>query len=170
MRRRLFELEQEASKLYAELGTLQANEPLPGTYLVVAAGPFEVVVPATAVCEVVRLVEYTPLPATPPHVLGTFLYRGTAVVAIDLARYLGAVAHEPKLDAHVAVLASSRPMALVIDRVHTLLETPTAAAADSAPEQWQKSKLVVGLCAFEGRTLPIISLNSLIASLEETAS
>ena len=165
MRRRLFELEQEAARLYVELGKLGANERLPGTYMVVEAGRFEAVVPASAVCEIVRLVEYLPAPGAPAHVLGSFIYRGTPVVAIDLARYFGAE-HEPALDAHVAVLASSRPMALVTDRVRALIDTPVFAGTSAEADDWKRSKQVVGLCSYEGRTLPIIGLGPLLASLE----
>src|SRR5262245_1768483 len=104
MRRRLFDLEKEASRLYAELATLKSDH-LPGTYVIADAGPHSVLLPATAVCELVRLVDCNPLPHAPEHVLGTFLYRGTVVVVIDLARYLGSP-HEPRLDAHVIVLSS----------------------------------------------------------------
>src|SRR5262249_21751592 len=129
VRRRLFELEREAAKLYGELATLRGSERLPGTYLLVDVGQQSMLLPASAVCEIVRVVDYTPLPNAPPHILGTFLYRGTVVVVIDLARYLG-TAHEIPLDAHVIVLASSRPVALLADQVRTLVDSPTVAEAE----------------------------------------
>ncbi|MFN0063730.1 MAG: chemotaxis protein CheW [Myxococcaceae bacterium] len=169
MRRRLFELEREAFELYAELSKLHVNDRLPGTYLVVESGGFGAVIPASAVCEIVRLVECTPLPSVPSFVRGTFIYRGTVVLAVDLSRYLGAP-QELQMDAHMIVLAASRPTALCVDRVRTLVESPVIAegSADGEGEAGAGGvgKLTVGLCTVDGKVLPIVGLAPLLASLE----
>ena len=157
MRRRLFELEREAASLYSELSTLRGDR-LPGMYLLAEAGRHSVHIPASGVCELVRLVEYAPLPKSPDHVMGTFLYRGTVVVVIDLARYLSgpepaaelrpgnSSPHEPRLDAHVIVLASSRSIALVVDQVRSLIDSPQVAESEPEEKRFEDPELVVALC------------------------
>ena len=168
MRRRLYELEREASRLYADL-TSARGERLPGDYLLADAGSHSVLVPVAAVAELVRLVDYVPLPNAPPFVLGTFLYRGTVVTVVDLARYLG-TPHEPRLDAHVIVLSSSRPMALVVDQVRGLVEQPQVADQElprDDSEVLTRDNLVVGLCVHEKEILPVIAISPLVQSIDK---
>jgi purine-binding chemotaxis protein CheW len=117
------------------------------------------------VVEIVRLVECSPIPKAPPHVLGTFLYRGEPVVALDPSRYLGGRG-EPRLDAHLVVLGAERPVALVVDRVRSLAEAPAVAALDERdgrPAGWFSSPLVFGLCRVGVELVPLLRPEPLLA-------
>lgn len=164
LRRRLHELETELVQAQAELAALGVGEPLPGVYVVFDVGALSAAVPAALVFEIVRLVEFTPLPQAPAHVLGSFLYRGEPAVGVDLAALVG----HPRLaslDAHVVVLATERRIGLVVDRVRTLVEAPVV--ADPSEEEDAKvgrwgSRLVVGLCRSGDELLPLLDVGALV--------
>jgi purine-binding chemotaxis protein CheW len=164
---RLRELEGEMARLQAEAATHAVRAPLPGAYVVLEANGQHALAPAAQVGEVLRLVETTPLPGAPREVLGTFLHRGRPVVAIDLARAIGAD-REPRLDAHLVVFATSRPFALVVDRVRAVVERPEVAAGE-APEAWSGTGLVAALCATSDGVVPLLRLTRFTALVEELA-
>jgi purine-binding chemotaxis protein CheW len=158
LRKRLMELESELEQAQREFVALGPGEALPGLFLVVEISGHAAAIPASCVVEIVRLVECSPLPQAPAHVLGTFLYRGEPVLAVDPARYLGSL-EEPRLDAHLVVLNAGRPVALVVDRVRMLVEAPTVAAPgerDGRPEGWFSSPLVAGLCRIGSELVPLL--------------
>jgi purine-binding chemotaxis protein CheW len=140
------------------------GEPLPGLYVVLEVGATSAMVPAAVVGEIVRLVEFTPIPRAPSHVLGTFLYRGEPAVGIDLARLVGQE-RLPSLDAHVVVLDTARRIGLVVDRVRTLVEAPVVADSsedDGTLSAWLGTRLVAGLCRCEQGLMPLLDLRSLL--------
>jgi purine-binding chemotaxis protein CheW len=162
LHRRLRELEGELTRVQGELVGLGPGEQLPGVYLVLEAGGLTAALPAARVAEIVRLVECTPLPEAPVHVLGTFSYRGDPVVALDLGAYLRG-AQQPSLEAHMLVLSGSRPVALVVDRVRTLVETLVVAEADALqPNGWLRSGLVAGLCRVGDELVPLLDIEPLL--------
>lgn len=162
LRRRLGQLEAELANVYAQLSQLGPGETLPGLYLLIETYGFRAALPASQVLEIVRLVETTPLPCAPAHVLGTFLYRGEPVVALDLDRFVGAPAGEPELDAHMIVLAASRTVALVVERVKALIEAPTLAEAPKDAPAWLSSPLVSALCHAEQELVPVLRIDPLL--------
>jgi purine-binding chemotaxis protein CheW len=164
---RLKELEAEMARLQAEAATHAVRAPLPGAYVALEAGGQRALAPAAQVREVLRLVETAPLPGAPGEVLGTFLHRGRPVIAIDLARAIG-VAREPALDAHVVVFATSRPFALVVDRVRAVVDRPEVAAGE-VPEAWSGTGLVAALCATADGVVPLLRLAAFTALVEELA-
>jgi purine-binding chemotaxis protein CheW len=95
-------------------------------------------------------------------VLGTFVYRGEPALAVDLKRYLGLSEGEPDLDAHMVVLASARPMALVVDRVRALVEAPRVAEAPAEASSWLSSPLVAALCHAEGNLVAVLRVEPLL--------
>ncbi|WNZ64719.1 chemotaxis protein CheW [Myxococcus sp. MxC21-1] len=86
---RLSQLEEEQAQLRQELASLAGELRLPGMYLAVDAAGTSALMDAETVQEVVRLVELEPLPGAPAHVAGTFVYRGSPAVVVDLAALLG---------------------------------------------------------------------------------
>ncbi len=108
------------------------DEALPGLHLAVEAGGRRALLAARQVLEMVRLVALAPAAAGHPASLGTFRWRGQPVEALDLAALLG-VGREPALDAQIAVLATTPPVGLVLDRVRGLHERPVAAPAAGGP-------------------------------------
>lgn len=163
-------LEAEQARLRRELATLGGAVRLPGLFLTVEAAGATALLPSEAVQEVVRLVAMEPLPGAPPHVCGTFLYRGTPAVAVDLAALLG-VRREPALDAHRVVFRGSRAVALLVDQVRDLVETPEL--VDAAPEAegrtpWDASGLMAGLCRTTEGIRPLLRTTVLLAAPERS--
>ncbi|MBI5548442.1 MAG: chemotaxis protein CheW [Deltaproteobacteria bacterium] len=165
VRRRLSQLSTELAALQGELARLGPGESLPGLFLVIEAAGQVAAISSAMVMEIVRLVETTPLPQAPPHVLGTFLYRGEPVVAVDLARFLGLPNREPDVDAHMVVLSTARPVAVVVDRVRALVEAPKLAEAPKDAPAWLSSPLVAALCHAEGKLLPVLRFEALLEDI-----
>lgn len=164
LRRRLMELESEMVAAQREFAALGPGGVLPGLYLIVEFGGYPAAILAARVVQIVRLVECKPLPCAPAHVLGTFLYRGEVVLAVDPARFLGS-GEELRLDAQMVVLNGDRPMALAVDRVRELVEAPAVAAAserDGRPERWFSSELVNGLCRVGDELVPLLRIERLL--------
>ena len=158
----LDQLQGELSRVLGELSRLGAGTPLPGLYLLFEAGGLRAALPTSQVLEIVRLVQTTPMPQAPTHVLGTFIYRGDVVVAVDLARYLGQAKGDPDVDSHMVVLAASRPVAVVVSRVRSLVEAPVMAEAPEQDRGWHGSPLVAAFCRVEDELLPVLTLEPLV--------
>lgn len=167
LRQRLAKLETELTGLHTELAQLGTGSPLPGLYLLVESAGFTAALPSSLVLEIVRLVETTPLPKAPPHVLGSFVYRGDPVVAVDLARCLGQAERPLDVDAHMVVLATSRPVALVVDRVKALVEAPAVAEAPKDAPTWLSTPLVAALCRAEDELIPVLRTELLLEGLPQ---
>lgn len=168
VQKRLVALEEEIVRLRRELATLGADLRLPGLYLTVEVAGATALLPVEAVMEVVRLVAIEPLPAAQPHVRGTMLYRGTPAVVVDLAALLG-VKREPELDAHLVVCGGARTVAVLVDRVRDLVESPVlvdgaVTGDDSIP--WDKTGLMAGLCRTSEGIRPLLRASAILAATE----
>jgi purine-binding chemotaxis protein CheW len=159
---RLEQLQAELAGLHSQLAKLGPGEALPGLFVLVDVGDQVAALPSSLVLEVVRLVQTTHLPESPAHVLGTFVYRGEPALAVDLKRYLGMTQAEPDLDAHMVVLATARPMAIVVDRVRALVEAPKVAEAPAGAARWLTSPLVAALCHAEGSLVAVLRVEPLL--------
>ncbi|MGC4119197.1 MAG: chemotaxis protein CheW [Myxococcales bacterium] len=159
---RLQKLQADLAGVHAQLARLGPGEVLPGLFVLVDVGDQVAALPSSLVLEVVRLVKTTPLPEAPDHVLGTFVYRGEPALAIDLKRYLSLTTEEPDLDAHMVVLATARPMAIVVDRVRALVEAPQVAEAPKDAKNWLSSPLVAALCHAEGSLVAVLRIEPLL--------
>jgi purine-binding chemotaxis protein CheW len=165
LRRRLAALDAERDRLQAELVALGPGEPLPGMHLSVEVAGRRALLPASRVLEVVPLVPFSPLPSPVPHAPGAFLYRGQPAVALDLASLAGEP-RVPDLDAHLVVLASHRPFALLVDRVRPLAHPPVVAPGDAAvPDSWRGSPLVAALCRCGDEVVPLLATGALERAL-----
>jgi purine-binding chemotaxis protein CheW len=165
LRRQLRRVEAELAQLRSELHAQGPGQVLPGLYLVVEVSGQVAALPVSAVDEVVPVVEFAPLPGSRPHVLGSFVYRGAPCLAMDLATLIGHPRPLP-LEAHVLVLATSRPLALVVDRVQTLIEAPQVARDEGDPElaPWRAAELIEGICRHGDRLFPLLELPALVES------
>jgi len=139
----------------------------PGQYLLVEVAKHRALMPSVRVRELLRLLECRPLPNAPAHIAGSFLWRGTSVVTVDLATCLG-VTRVPALDAHLMVLASSPTVALVVDRVHSVVDAPLLAegSAETVTGVWDAAGLVSGLCRVEQELLPLLNPSRLVHEVE----
>jgi purine-binding chemotaxis protein CheW len=172
VQRRLLSLENEVTRLRRELVRLGGEHRLPGLFLTVEVCGTQVLLPSDSVQEVVRLVEMQPLPGAPPHVTGAFIYRGVSAVAVDLARLMG-VEREPSLDAHLVVCSGARTVALLVDHVRDIVETPLLVdevGEDEKKSPWDDTGLMAGLCrTADGALRPLLRTSTLLAaSSEET--
>ncbi len=165
---RLASLEVEQARLRRELAELGGSVRLPGLYLTVEVAGSAALLPAEAVREVVRLVAVQPIPGAPRHVMGTFLYRGMPAVAVDLAALLG-VQREPALESHLVVCQGSRVVALLVDQVRDLVDSPLlveAAPEDGGRTPWDASGLMAGLCRTADGLRPLLRASVLLAASE----
>jgi purine-binding chemotaxis protein CheW len=165
VQKRLSALEEEIVRLRRELSTLGVDQRLPGLYLTVEVAGSTALLPVEAVLEVVRLVAIEPLPAAPSHVRGTMLYRGTPAVVVDLSTLLG-VRREPELDAHLVICGGARMVAVLVDRVRDLIDSPVlvdgAGTGESAAE-WDRTGLLAGLCRTPEGVRPLLRTSALLS-------
>jgi purine-binding chemotaxis protein CheW len=169
VQKRLAALEEEIVRLRRELATLGVDQRLPGLYLTVEVAGATALLPVEAVMEVVRLVAIEPLPAALPHVRGTMLYRGTPAVVVDLAALLG-VKREPDLDAHLVICGGARMVAVLVDRVRDLVESPVlvdgAVSGDDSSIPWDKTGLMAGLCRTSEGIRPLLRASAILLAPE----
>ncbi|WNG15806.1 chemotaxis protein CheW [Cystobacter fuscus] len=164
VQKRLLVLEEEIVRLRRELSTLGVDQRLPGLYLTVEVAGSTALLPVEAVLEVVRLVAIEPLPAALPHVRGTMLYRGTPAVVVDLAAMLG-VPREPELDAHLVICGGSRMVAVLVDRVRDLVESPVlveGSVEEGVPTAWDRTGLMAGLCRTPEGIRPLLRASAIL--------
>ncbi|QRN94255.1 chemotaxis protein CheW [Archangium violaceum] len=164
VQKRLALLEEEVVRLRRELATLGEAQRLPGLFLTVEVAGTTALLPVEAVVEVVRLVAIEPLPAAQPHVLGTMLYRGTPAVVVDLAAMLR-VRREPDLDAHLVICSGPRTVALLVDRVRDLVESPllVEGAGEGEGTSWDGTGLMAGLCRTPEGIRPLLRASAVLA-------
>jgi purine-binding chemotaxis protein CheW len=172
VQQKLISLENELTRLRRELVHLGGEHRLPGLFLTVEVAGTQVLLPSDSVQEVVRLVEMHSLPGSPPHVLGAFIYRGVSALAVDLAQLMG-VQREPSLDAHLVVCVGSRTVALLVDHVQDIVESPLLVDRVAEGEEhsaWDKTGLMAGLCrTADGDLRPLLRTTAILAlSTEET--
>jgi purine-binding chemotaxis protein CheW len=168
LRAQLQKLETELLGVRRQLLKLGTQESAPGMHLVFEVAQTQAMIPVSVVQEVVPLVEHVALPGAPSWVLGTISYRGQPASLIDVASILG-VHRQPPLDAHVLIVAGSSLVALVVDRVRTLVESPVLASSESGeqlPDAWRGSNLVVGYCRVGERLFPLVSVEGLMGKLD----
>jgi purine-binding chemotaxis protein CheW len=161
-------LEQALQRTQGQLAAL-GGEALPGLHLVLETSGGRALLPIARVREIVRLVATEPLPGAPRPVLGSFVCRGAPVIAVDLAAGLGE-AHEPPLDAQMVILAGAPAIALVVDRVRGLVDSPRLHVGDagaSLPDGWRGSRLVAGLCVEGGAVVPLLDPSPLAEAVRE---
>ena len=159
-------LQGEIQRVQARLMAL-GGDTLPGIHLVIEAAGRRALLPAGRVVEIVRMVATTPLAGAPPNVIGTFICRGTPVLAYDLSRLLGSK-EEPGLDSQIVVLAGTPTVGLVVDRVPRLVEDPRIYEGDvvaGLPEAWRDSRLASGLCMDGEEVLPVLDPSPIQAEL-----
>ncbi|MCY1015204.1 chemotaxis protein CheW [Pyxidicoccus sp. MSG2] len=165
---RLSELEAEQARLRRELVSLAGELRLPGMYLTIDAASTSALLAADSVQEVVRLVEMEPLPGAPPHIAGTFVYRGSPAVVVDLAALMG-VRRVPDLDAHLVICKGARTVAVLVDRVRDLVESPvlvdgTLDGTEALP--WDATGLMAGLCRTPEGVRPLLRTSAVLVGSE----
>lgn len=170
LRRRLAHLEAEYARVCDQVAkeSSASETVLPGLFLCVRVGKASLLVPASMVGEVVRVVACAPVPAAAAHVLGSFLYRGTPAVAIDLARLFGSEL-EHSVDARMLVLQGSQVVGLVVERVSSLVSDPVIADWNLHKDELKHcggGEFVSGLCHTEGAIVPLLNVERVLAGAD----
>ncbi len=173
---RLRDLELETSGLVRRLREAPEVE-LVGAHLVLEAGGKEVLLGAAAVEEVVRVVALQNVPGVGAAVAGAFTCRGRSLFALELAALLeGRAAAPVHLDAHLVVLGTSSPLALLVDRVKavvtsgvTLVGDERRSSSSQTPER--RAHPLSRLVARVGdRVMPLIDPGQLASFLQGRSS
>lgn len=154
-------LERELLDLERQLTEVGAGTTRAGLHLVVEVGEHRVLLEARGVVQITRVVEFLPILGAPEAVLGSFIRRGEAGVAVDLARVLGCT-REPDLDAHLVIVGGARLLGVVADRVRHVVEAPTR--VDPRAERLLpgfRAELVAGWCDVGGWLLPLLSMEAI---------
>lgn len=87
--------------------------------------------PIEAVARVVPVVEITPVPTAPETIAGIINVQGTMTTVVDLKRRLGLPSRALRVTDHLVVTtAVTRPLALLVDTVHDVVEIEENAIVD----------------------------------------
>ncbi|MCU4182819.1 chemotaxis protein CheW [Acidiferrimicrobium sp. IK] len=104
--------------------------------------------------EIVRHMDMTPVPLSPPAVVGLINLRGQIVTAIDLRRRLGLEpAPEGHQPVHVVIRIDGRAVSVLADRIGDVVTT--TAPADAVPDTLapEVRHLVAGVHQLDDRLL-----------------
>ena len=173
---RLRDLELETSGLVRRLREAPEVE-LVGAHLVLEAGGKEVLLGAASVEEVVRVVALQSVAGVASAVAGAFTCRGRSLFALELGALLeGRTAAPVHLDAHLVVLSTSSPLALLVDRVKAVVTSGVTLVGDerrgSSPQTLERraqplSKLVARV---GDRVMPLLDPAQLSAFVQGRSS
>ena len=146
----------------------QANAGHAGQYLTFRLGGEEYGVEILRVQEIKGFSTATPIPNTPPHVLGVMNLRGTIIPVLDLRARLGM----PKADATafsviVVVRVSARVVGVVVDAVSDVLDIP-ADDVQPAPELGASvdTRFIQGLARTGDKLVLLLALDAVFAADE----
>ncbi len=165
LRKQIREIERSLVAAQNQFVNLTAGDELAGLFLLVRFGSVRALLAADRILEVTQLVALESMPDTSPSVLGRFIYRGQVMVALSLARLMG-VESRPSLDAHLAILAGSQHLALVVDRVEGLWESPRLVEGPSgeARKNDDGGWMLSAFCQKADETLPLLSLEAITSA------
>lgn len=178
LKARLRELEAETSGLVRRLRSAPETE-LSGAHLVLEAGGKVALLGAASVEEVVRVVALQPVPGVATAVAGAFNCRGRLLFALELGALLeGRVARAPGLEAHLVVLGTAAPLALLVDEVVGVVtgvtlvadERRAGRAAEEREVPERRAQQLSRLVARVGdRVMPLLDAGALSAFVEGLA-
>lgn len=167
MRARLRDLEVETSGLVRALRGAPEPE-LAGAHLVLAAGGRQVLLSAALVEEVVRVVALQAVTGAAPAVAGAFTCRGHSLFAVELGALLeGRAAGRAHLDAHLVVLGTALPLALLVDRVEAVVTGVSLVAGEPGSASLQLQEGLSPVMARVGpNVFPLLDAEQLAGWLE----
>jgi len=120
------------------------------------------------VCQVLRMVEVTPLPKAPKIVLGVLSLHGTVVPVLSMRRRVGLTEVEASLtDQLILADTASRRVALVVDAVTGVVERSTEGIT-KAERVVPGAEYVEGIAKLEDGLLFIHNLDLFLSQPEES--
>ena len=126
-------------------------------------GDEEFTVPILAIQEIIKPIESTRVPQTPPYVLGVFNLRGSVIPLIDLRMKFGIESESRSADTRYIVMRHESEVAgFVIDRLTEAIRL-NVKDIDAAPETSLDDKsFIEGVGKQEDRILTILKVDRLL--------
>ena len=127
-------------------------------------GSEEYAVPILNVVEIVKPIEYTRVPGTPPYVLGVFNMRGNVYPLINLRLKFGMQPIKQDKDTRYLVMKQDDNIAgFVIDKLTSAITLPYS-AIDPAPATLANSKngVINGIGKLEDHLITILNVDALL--------
>ncbi len=126
-------------------------------------GEEEFAIPILTIQEIIKPIEHTRVPRTPPHVLGVFNLRGSVIPLIDLRIKFGVPATKNSEDMRYIVLKDGDEIAgFVIDRLNQAMRIEKK-NIDPAPEATtQEKSLIDGVGKQDDRIITILRVSKLL--------
>ncbi|MFP4144313.1 MAG: chemotaxis protein CheW [Phycisphaeraceae bacterium] len=131
-------------------------------------GEEEFAVDILAVQEIIRMMQLTRVPQSPPSVEGVINLRGQITPVIDLRQRFGLPGQEPNSDSRIIVVeVRGRVLGFIVDRVHEVLRI-SHQIVDPAPKLGDHldSDYVRGVGKLEDRLLILLDLERLFSGEE----
>lgn len=126
-------------------------------------GEEEFTVPILDIQEIIKPIEFTRVPQTPPYVLGVFNLRGSVIPLIDLRIKFGIETEARTPDTRYIVMRNANEIAgFVIDKLTEAIRL-NVRDIDAAPEtSLQEKSFIEGVGKQEDRILTILKVDRLL--------
>ncbi len=126
-------------------------------------GDEEFAVPILGIQEIIKPIEYTRVPKTPPYVLGVFNLRGSVLPLIDLRMKFGLSRSKENEETRYMVIKHNDEIAgFVIDRLTQAMRIPES-AIDPAPETiHDEQNMIYGVGKQENKLISILNVEALL--------
>jgi purine-binding chemotaxis protein CheW len=133
-------------------------------------GDEEFAVPILSIQEIIKPIEWTRVPFTPPYVLGVFNLRGNVLPLIDL-RIKFNTATEPEIDPEttrfIVMKIKDENVAFIIDKLTSALRIPKKNITPPPSTYENEDDLIEGIGRMDdGRIITILKVDNLIKRKE----
>ncbi|WP_024790655.1 MULTISPECIES: chemotaxis protein CheW [unclassified Lebetimonas] len=133
-------------------------------------GEEEFAVPILSIQEIIKPIEWTKVPFTPPYVLGVFNLRGNVLPLIDL-RIKFNTAAEPEIDPDatrfIVMKIKNEDVAFIIDRLTSALRIPKKNIAPPPSTYENDDEIIEGIGRMDdGRIVTILKVDNLVKKEE----
>jgi purine-binding chemotaxis protein CheW len=159
------QMREYATRLW--IGAPQTSAAACDPHLICTLGDEDFALPLTGVLEVQRLQAVTPVPYTPPWLIGATNRRGDVLSVVDLAEFLGREAVAAAPHHRLVVVKASREgltTGLIVDRVRGIRGLGPGLIRPPSTAQTAATPFVRGTFEQEGRTVAVLDLDDLLLS------
>ena len=126
-------------------------------------GEEEYSIPILNIQEIIKPIEWTRVPQTPPYVLGVFNLRGTVIPLIDLRLRFGLEARKHTDETRFIVMKNEDEVAgFVIDRLTEAIRLKKSDIGPAPETALQEKSLIEGVGKQEDKILTILKVNKLL--------
>lgn len=126
-------------------------------------GEEEYSIPILNIQEIIKPIEWTRVPQTPPYVLGVFNLRGTVIPLIDLRLRFGLEARKHTEETRFIVMKNEDEVAgFVIDRLTEAIRLKKSDIGPAPETALQEKSLIEGVGKQQEKILTILKVNKLL--------